>query len=563
MAGSLPRPSRRRSVVIGVVLLLIGLLAYLCFFALPAAWQLPVRGTPHYVTPPVPAGYSNEAVDESAQQQIFDKDVKLVNGIVADLRGHPATAPFVAGKGEQQVLVVPPRDRHYTLPELADDFPQVITQQPDGVFLLKHSLVTIDSTLQIGAPEVSRVLLRSDANGYAFIAPVRGSLVIEGTPQQPIGFASFNPETQQPDTVEADGRAYLRALGSRMTLKDAVLTELGYLTGAASGVAWMRYYGIRPTGGAQDTIFARNHFGAYSSAADALVFDRTEFRDNRVYGFDPHTDSNNLIVKDSIATGNGKHGIIFSEGCHDALIVDSQSSDNGGAGFFIDDGNPDRGAIIGSNRNVLQNLTATNNGVAVIIEGGTANVINGLTAVNNAYGVWIKEAAEQTAVSGISVTATLNTGVRLDPGTTRTAIAQATVDGVPVGLDIDNSTNNTVTNAMFVATNNGLQLPGDQTGNTFHNVSLIGASWNPVVGTTGQPVDIPAGVDASAWREPPGTSVLATLIARVLQPLGLFIWLCLLLPPLLLWIPARRRRRAKQNHLISQWWDGSDTPSTS
>ena len=57
-----------------------------------------------------------------------------------------------------------------------------------------------------------------------------------------------------------------------------------------------------------------------------------------IVGFDPHDFSNHFLVENNVASGNGKHGFIFSRGCAGNVLRNNQAHDNVGHGFMIDDG---------------------------------------------------------------------------------------------------------------------------------------------------------------------------------------------------------------------------------
>ncbi|MFD2980383.1 NosD domain-containing protein, partial [Klebsiella pneumoniae] len=80
---------------------------------------------------------------------------------------------------------------------------------------------------------------------------------------------------------------------------------------------------------------------------DFVVKDST-YRDNIVYGIDPHDRSHRLIIAGNTVYGTKKkHGIIVSREVNDSWIINNKSFDNKLSGVVID-------------RNSVNNLIAYN-----------------------------------------------------------------------------------------------------------------------------------------------------------------------------------------------------------
>ena len=181
---------------------------------------------------------------------------------------------------------------------------------------------------------------------------------------------------------------------------------LGFGTGTSSGVAWR---GAAPDTGSTErvkaqgvvtaSLFAHNHFGAYTHEAQAMRWEGNTFADNEEYGFDPHDFSDDFLVTANTAHHNGKHGFIFSRGCQRNVMTGNYSYANAGHGFMIDDGRSVATAsaesrIDASNDNFVSANTAYDNANSgVEIEGGTGNVVAGNTLSRNDIGVRIKDRA--------------------------------------------------------------------------------------------------------------------------------------------------------------------------
>lgn len=432
-------------------------------------------------------------------------------------------------------------ERRYKLMQVAAQWPDFAELTERGVLIRNTIIVCDGARLRAHSKVAAAVLLRSDATGFATIAAVGGSLTFTGTPHKPLTITTFDRRTGGPDLTQQDGRGFVIERGGRMTLTDTVAADLGFFTGASSGIAWMADLPReRPAlGSAIRAKFLRNYFGAYSSGAHALVLDRAEFRDNTIYGFDPHSGTNDSVVSNSIATGNGTHGIIFSKGCHRNVIRDTESSGNGRSGFVIDDGNPDLGPIEGSDLNQLANLRADGNGDAgIIIEGGVGNRISSVSAHANRYGIWAKNGAIQTTVSDAAVTATAHSGIRLDPGTdadVQSVLVQDATTGVALS---DAQASLHAVTIEGVAT--GIRLTGAVNA-SYSDVTITGS------GATAMTGGLASGVTLGLWELPEPSSLRARLAAKALHPLEMVIWSLILLPPALALLSSRRRAARRRS----------------
>jgi len=101
-------------------------------------------------------------------------------------------------------------------------------------------------------------------------------MTLRGTADVSLSVTSFDPASGAADTDMSDGRAFVRGKAGRLNVKEAVLSDLGYHTGETSGASWMASNGVAAT--------------------------------------------NNTLISDSRASGNGRHGFIFSKDCKDNLV---------------------------------------------------------------------------------------------------------------------------------------------------------------------------------------------------------------------------------------------------
>lgn len=143
-----------------------------------------------------------------------------------------------------------------------------------------------------------------------------------------------------------DFRPYLIAWGGTETyIAGSVISNLGYSASKAYGVSLSQYSpGIvkemgrgHPTGWLINSEFVGNWYGFYCYEADDVVILGNTYRDNVIYGIDPHDRSRRLIIANNVATGiQQKHGIIISREVNDSWIFGNRAFQNKLSGIVID-----------------------------------------------------------------------------------------------------------------------------------------------------------------------------------------------------------------------------------
>lgn len=163
--------------------------------------------------------------------------------------------------------------------------------------------------------------------------------------------------------------------GARMDIRGSEFSGLGWDWRGSYGVSWMQ----DTTGEAVDSVFEKSFIGVYTTNAFDIAFRRCVFRDNYLYGLDPHTYSRNLTVDEVTAERNGAHGIIFSDHVTDSTITNSVARDNGENGIMMDKR---------STRNLIENNTVTGNrGDGLVTSDSPGNLFVNNTVEANRVGV--------------------------------------------------------------------------------------------------------------------------------------------------------------------------------
>ena len=93
----------------------------------------------------------------------------------------------------------------------------------------------------------------------------------------------------------------------------------------------------RPKGWVIGSTFEDAWYGFYCYEADDLVVRGNTYKNNIVYGIDPHDRSHRLIIAENTVYGTKKkHGIIVSREVNDSWIIHNKTYDNHLSGIVLD-----------------------------------------------------------------------------------------------------------------------------------------------------------------------------------------------------------------------------------
>ena len=133
--------------------------------------------------------------------------------------------------------------------------------------------------------------------------------------------------------------------GAEAYLVNSTFTSFGYNASKAYGISISQYSpGMdktmkrpRPKGWVIGSTFVDNWYGFYCYEADDLVVRGNTYRDNVIYGIDPHDRSHRLIIAENTVHGTKKkHGIIVSREVNDSWIFHNKTYDNHLSGIVLD-----------------------------------------------------------------------------------------------------------------------------------------------------------------------------------------------------------------------------------
>lgn len=302
-------------------------------------------------------------------------------------------------------VVLPARTEPYRLEEVQALLPQAFETVGDLLVVRASIEIPDGAHLTIDGAATPNVRLLSSPEGFTTIIARGGTLDIRGSEQAPVTLSSWDPATNSVDEQLEDGRSFLLTFGGRMDIAYADIGFLGFGTGTSSGAAWRGAAHIAETppdpalGDVTNSVLHDNWFGAYTFEAQAMNWIGNTFSDNGAYGFDPHDLSNDFLVQDNVAHGNGRHGFIFSRGCDRNILRNNVSYDNRGHGFMIDDGRSEASAFaeaarLPSDQNqLIGNHAYDNDGSGIEIEGGAGTIVRDNLLERNHVGVRVKNDA--------------------------------------------------------------------------------------------------------------------------------------------------------------------------
>ena len=173
---------------------------------------------------------------------------------------------------------------------------------------------------------------------------------------------SWDDQVNGPDTEYTTyRRAFIRVrsfLGndgatpyeSRMDITDSEISHLGSHNAESYGLTWKvnppknnpgyspitnLYNLVNVYGDIKNSHIHNNFFGVYTFGAYGMQMANNEVDHNVWYGFDPHDDSDALVIENNNVHHNGTHGIIASQRCDHLIIRNNISWSNQRCGIML------------------------------------------------------------------------------------------------------------------------------------------------------------------------------------------------------------------------------------
>jgi poly(beta-D-mannuronate) C5 epimerase len=232
---------------------------------------------------------------------------------------------------------------YVTAKDLAKSLPKKYFEETaPGVYIARLPIVVgHDATFHIDGKDGVKEFRMSQERGAFLVND--GKLFINDTK-----LTSWNEAKKGPASFQTPNafRPFVSAWGGTETyIVDSQVTSLGYNGSKSYGVSISQYSpGMRekmgrghPTGWIIGSTFEDLWYGFYCYEADQFAVVRNTYKNNIVYGIDPHDRSERLIIAENEAYGtHKKHGIIVSREVNDSWIFGNKSHDNKLSGIVLD-----------------------------------------------------------------------------------------------------------------------------------------------------------------------------------------------------------------------------------
>ncbi len=243
-------------------------------------------------------------------------------------------------------------DGYLNLKDLLGKVPkQYLSETSPGVFLAKLPIVVGRKGILEIDKKTQELRLSQQAGSFLIND---GQLFVRDTK-----ITGWNEKANGPALFQSpkEFRPFLLAWGGTETyVANSKMASFGYANSKSYGVSISQYTPNmakvlkrpEPTGWIVDSEFSDMWYGFYCYETTGFVLKGNTYKDNIVYGIDPHDRSHGLIIADNTVYGTKKkHGIIISREVNDSFIFNNRSYDNKLSGLVID-------------RNSVNNLIADN-----------------------------------------------------------------------------------------------------------------------------------------------------------------------------------------------------------
>lgn len=243
-------------------------------------------------------------------------------------------------------------DGYMTLQDLAKKVPkQYLSETSPGVFLARLPIVVGKKGILEIDRKTTELRLSQDAGAFL----VNDNMLFMSDTK----LTGWNEAANGPSTYKApkEFRPFLLSWGGTQTyMFNTKVASLGYNNSKSYGISISQYTPNMkaqmnrsdPTGWIVNSEFSDLWYGFYCYETRDFVVKGSTYRDNIVYGIDPHDRSHGLIIAENTVHGTKKkHGIIVSREVNDSFIINNKSYDNHLSGIVLD-------------RNSVNNLVAYN-----------------------------------------------------------------------------------------------------------------------------------------------------------------------------------------------------------
>jgi hypothetical protein len=386
---------------------------------------------------------------------------------------------MVTIRGSLPTLVLTAGQAPYSVPTLVE-YGAMVMLPHHAALLIDNVFVSDNAQLDLGGSNLRTLYLDSGSGGFATIVAWNGALKFAGTAAHPLTIVGWDRSANARATDQGYGRSYIREVGGKLTLTDVRATSLGFWSGRTGGIAWTGLTNRPSTGGATNTTFTDETYGAFVSRSYGVNFRDDLFEYNEVDGLHVHRFSVHTQAFSSSAVRNGANGFSVSPATSGTLLEHDISQHNRGYGFLVN-GRPlasgasaGGGSVAPGDSTSVEYSSSLHNGkMGILVEGGLDTVVKGDQICGGSTGIEVKDGAANAVVTGNTISCSPRSGIELGPSTPGAVLAGNAINGARTGILIASSgtvqlDKNLVTNAtVFGVSARGATSSVHGTGNTF------------------------------------------------------------------------------------------------
>lgn len=205
---------------------------------------------------------------------------------------------------------------------------------PDTFLLTEPIVVRRGAVLDLAGPGVTLRMLSTPAR-FTSVVGWGGSIHLTGARRRPLRIVSWDPATGGPDLVQADGRAYLRLNGGRLTATHLRTDQLGFWSGRTGGLA-LTGNGRPTTARLDDVTSVHGYVGLYASDITGLAATGLAISHARWYGVYLSDGSRHVRFHDLTIAEAASGGVEIDDGSADVRVDRARVTDTGGHGLAMD-----------------------------------------------------------------------------------------------------------------------------------------------------------------------------------------------------------------------------------
>ena len=469
----------------------------------------------------------------------------------------PEVIPY---RGALPTVVLTAGSHVYTAADLIQ-YGALVMLPNHAALLLDNIFVSTNARLSLGAPTFSALYMDSTSGGFASIVAWGGSLSFTGTSSQPLTIMGWNRATKTAATDEGNGRSYIREVGGTMTLTDVRASSLGFWSGRTGGVASTGVSGVPSAGGATNSTFTQDIYGAFVSRGRGVTFSGDLFEFNALDGLHIHRYSVGSRVMSSSSSRNGGNGFLIDRATQNTGLQGDLSQHNATNGYFVD-GRPlvsgasaSGSSVQPSTGTVLENSAATGNGhIGILVEGGSGTVIKADEICDKTTAIVVRSGATNSVVTGNDIRCAPRSGMSVGPLAPGTVISGNTMASPHIGMLIRSSgpievDNNRIIGATtFGITARGVSSQVKGVGNVISGTGFRAVDARALADTPGL-----SGTDTSGWAHHAHVTFWTYLQFHPLAAL----WLGILVLVILAAAWSYRRRLPPHPYPASTRWGGA------